>query len=97
MIEIEIVKKKIKADVDTLVFVNVDYVSANLIIQSITNQIASGYCNAGRHEFYTNDGKYFSIAVHKDLIKRRKALEKMQKEEEEYKKEKKKLGGRINV
>jgi len=57
--------------------VDVDIKTAHSIIQSLANQLVSGYCNSGRLEFKTRDGKYFSIAVHKDLVKRDKILEKV--------------------
>jgi hypothetical protein len=37
---------------------------ALLIIQSLTSQMLSKNCNIERAEFTTEDGSYFSIAVH---------------------------------
>lgn len=33
------------------------------IIESLARQIDTENCNAGRTEFWTEDGEYFSIAV----------------------------------
>lgn len=57
--------------------VDVDIKTAYSIIQSLTAQLISENCNSGRTEFSTRDGKYFSIAVHKDLVERDKMLEKI--------------------
>lgn len=78
---IEITKLKKQRDIKGGVIINVDMADAYLLIKSLSAQLASGSPNVGRKEFYTDDGQYFSIGVHKDLVKRRKALEELKKEE----------------
>jgi hypothetical protein len=38
------------------------------LIQSLSNQLLSGSPNAGRTEFFTKHGNYFSVAVHKEGV-----------------------------
>lgn len=57
--------------------VDVDIKTAYSIIQSLAAQPISENCNCGRTEFNTRNGKYFSIAVQKDLVKRDEMLEKI--------------------
>lgn len=59
--------------------VDVDIRDAHEIIKSISAQLVSGNPNVGREEFYSDKGEYFSIGVHKDLVKRREALEEFER------------------
>jgi len=47
----------------TIVFVDRD--EALRIIKSLAQQMVMKSANTGREEFYTEDGDYFTIAVHK--------------------------------
>jgi len=41
------------------------------IINSLSEQLLTGSPNSGRKEFFTEEGEYFSIGVHKETEKKK--------------------------